>query len=607
MSDGSGNFNGDFIEIAPLLGFGISGYTMDAIIPCNQPQGAYSIRVTGDNPITVSDTISNVIVGALPNTDVAILGTYTYFNTQRYCEGDTARLIGPPPPLGETHSYQWFENGTPIPGAPGQADTLLVFGKSGVYSVEVTRGLCSAMSADTIINLYSPPAFITHTPDPAIKVVSNVGADSIQFCEGVVATLNAPAPFPADSFAYQWYTDSVDPFGNPILFPLVNDTLISLNTDSAGTYYVEVTSFPGGCIDTSEVFTVFVDTLPSTSIVNLSSVNLCLEDSVVLTALDTVAYPDWQYEWQGEFPLGSGNWISSTNDTMAYLVVDTALVGTADTSNFRLRITNETCEFFTNEITVVFIPDPVFVFVPGDSVAVCEGDSILVFAQGSGAVSYQWSNGKLGASIWITDADAGTVTCTAFGLNSCSWSRDLKVGIYQLNADAGPDQIIEEGESAQLQGSGGINYYWSSDFPAYYNDRNISNPLVRPIEDTTTFIMRITGQNGCVDYDTVRVFVRPETPDPGTIFQNVQNVITPNGDGKNDFLDLSEIIQTDDCLVSILDRWGREVYRQTGYQGTWNGTTTGGEQLPDGTYYYILQCGDEIRYKGPVTIIRNQN
>ena len=72
-------------------------------------------------------------------------------------------------------------------------------------------------------------------------------------------------------------------------------------------------------------------------------------------------------------------------------------------------------------------------------------------------------------------------------------------------------------------------------------------------------------------------------------------------------LDLSDVILSSNCLVSILDRWGREVFRQENYANSWNGTTTAGEDLPDGTYYYIVKCGDDIRYKGPVTIMRNQN
>ena len=604
ISDQLGDFNGDFIEIAPLLAFGVGGYNMDAIIPSTLAQGAYDIRIFANNPITFSDTISNVIVGALPNTDISIFGSYTYNGTQRYCADDTVYVVGPVPPLGESHSYKWLQNGSPMAGEIN--DTLLLVNMSGIFSVEVTRGLCSAISSDTIINVSTPPAFVFSSPSPDIDIISVVGSDSIQFCEGTIATLNAPIPFGIDTFFYQWYTDSVDFFGTPIRYPLPGDTLQTLDVDSAGTYYVSVVSLPGGCSDTSEVFSVFVDSIPSTSIVALSSLVLCLEDSVVLTAVDTVTYPDWIYQWQGEFPLGSGLWVDAPADTNASITIDSALINLADTVSFRLKITHGTCEFITNELTVIFVQDPVFIFLPGDSVDVCLGDSLQVFAQSSTAINYNWSNGKTGATIWVTAADAPGLTCVATGINGCTYQRDLKVNIFTITADAGPDQTILFGTDVVMNGSGGTNYYWSSDLPSFYSDRFVADPTVRPNQDTTMYIMRATGTNGCIDFDTMFVYVTYEEPDT-TVLDNVQNVITPNGDGRNDMLDLSDVILSSSCLVSVMDRWGREVYRQENYANTWNGTTTAGEELPDGTYYYIVKCGDDIRYKGPVTIMRNQN
>jgi gliding motility-associated-like protein len=100
------------------------------------------------------------------------------------------------------------------------------------------------------------------------------------------------------------------------------------------------------------------------------------------------------------------------------------------------------------------------------------------------------------------------------------------------------------------------------------------------------------------------VFVVDTAADPG-ILANIQNVITPNNDGRNDFLNIPELLEDDECELSIMDRWGKEVYYSPNYQNNWNGVTTGGAELPDGTYYYIVKFGNEIRYKGPVTIIRN--
>ena len=93
----------------------------------------------------------------------------------------------------------------------------------------------------------------------------------------------------------------------------------------------------------------------------------------------------------------------------------------------------------------------------------------------------------------------------------------------------------------------------------------------------------------------------------GGIITNVQNVLTPNADGFNDVLDLSEITNGEDHQFVVLNRWGEELYRQEIYDNGWNGVNNGGDALPDGTYYFILQKDDVVIYKGPVTIFNNIN
>ena len=600
LSTSTGVFPGTYIEINPLLGFNIGAYNMDAIIPCTASQGLYKIRIVGSNPVIASDTLNNIIIGRNPNTNMTIFGTYTFGQTQRFCEGDTAYIVGPVPPLGETHQYSWFSNGAII---PGETDDSLMVTTSGVYSVKVTLGLCDAISKDTIINAYTPPAYILHMPSSSITMI---GQDSIQMCEGTVATLQGPLAFqPGINFRYQWLSDSVDIFGAPYLYPLLNDTLQTLDIDSAGTFYLAVMETNGGCMDTSVVFHVFVDTIPATNIVNvkwawqnIATLNLCLQDSAMLSAVDSVAHPDWKYQWQVSYPPGSP-WLDIPNDTLPFLQVDQFLI--ADTADYRLVTTNLTCTSTSNMLTVRFINDPMFQFFPSDSVATCLGDSVLVQLVGNG-LQYQWADGYLGANRWMSQA--GSYPVKAVGVNSCFTWDTLKVGIFQVNANAGSDQTIAPGEYAQLNGSGGVSYFWFADKPVYFNNQFIANPLTQPTEDTTLYFVQVTGPNGCTDIDSVWVFVVDTAKNPYE-FANVQNVITPNGDGKNDFLNIPELLQGDDCEVVVLNRWGAEVYRSNPYINSFNGNTTGGAELPDGTYYYIVKFKDVIRYKGPVTIIRN--
>jgi flagellar hook assembly protein FlgD len=69
-------------------------------------------------------------------------------------------------------------------------------------------------------------------------------------------------------------------------------------------------------------------------------------------------------------------------------------------------------------------------------------------------------------------------------------------------------------------------------------------------------------------------------------------------------LDLSEVTFGDQCTLRVLNRWGGQVYMQDNYDDTWGGTNANGNALPPGTYYILLHCGKELRYGGPVTIVR---
>jgi gliding motility-associated-like protein len=91
-----------------------------------------------------------------------------------------------------------------------------------------------------------------------------------------------------------------------------------------------------------------------------------------------------------------------------------------------------------------------------------------------------------------------------------------------------------------------------------------------------------------------------------TIPEIVANeVITPDGDNKNDVWLIENIEEFPDNHVIIFDRWGSSVFKANAYNNSsisWNG-----QNVPTGTYYYTLivkMAGSKIEKKGFVELVK---
>jgi len=80
---------------------------------------------------------------------------------------------------------------------------------------------------------------------------------------------------------------------------------------------------------------------------------------------------------------------------------------------------------------------------------------------------------------------------------------------------------------------------------------------------------------------------------PGEASENVVSFycdipkgISPNGDTKNDSFDLSDF---NVHKLDIFSRFGVKVYSKSNYKKEWTGISNAGQELPDGTYYYVVE------------------
>ncbi len=85
----------------------------------------------------------------------------------------------------------------------------------------------------------------------------------------------------------------------------------------------------------------------------------------------------------------------------------------------------------------------------------------------------------------------------------------------------------------------------------------------------------------------------------------VPSIYTPNGDGINDQFVIPCLPQYEGSSLTVFNRWGDEVFYSDVYQGEWEGTFKGND-LPGGTYFYILKLNDtdKTELKGYVFLQR---
>ena len=114
-------------------------------------------------------------------------------------------------------------------------------------------------------------------------------------------------------------------------------------------------------------------------------------------------------------------------------------------------------------------------------------------------------------------------------------------------------------------------YEWTG--PNGYTFGPSSNPSIVVVA-TGTYTSTVTF-NGCTHLNSQEV---------NSTTCSIQKGISPNGDGDNE-----EFILADVKTLSIFNRYGSKVYSHgSNYTNQWHGQSNAGNELPDGTYYYVI-------------------
>ncbi len=117
------------------------------------------------------------------------------------------------------------------------------------------------------------------------------------------------------------------------------------------------------------------------------------------------------------------------------------------------------------------------------------------------------------------------------------------------------------------------------------------NPTITIPENGLTF--SVTIDDGCINTASITIT---------TVLCVIPKGISPNGDMINDTFNLTGLGAN---TVSIYNRYGRLVYDFKGdYTNQWIGQSKNGDELPSGTYYYMIETKAKETFTGWVYINR---
>lgn len=308
-------------------------------------------------------------------------------------------------------------------------------------------------------------------------------------------------------------------------------------------------------------------------------------------------------EWEQSDDFGA-SWNSIANTTSTY-----NYAGLTDTTWFRVIVDGGPCGMVYSDTAVVNIVGDSYGGVLSLDTTLCEGDfadltlsmevgSTTVWEESTDQVS--WTPFATNQSVLTVSPPVTTYYQVSVQNLDCpaSMSNMVTITVFPLPAvDAGFDVLITEGDTTQLNGSGGIAGVWTP--PYNMDDQNVPDALCWPLQ-TTMYTYSVISSDGCLNHDSVTVTVESEFV-PSF---DIKNVITANQDGYNDFWIIEGIEDYPFTEVAVFNIYGVEVFSSEDYRNDWAGTSKG-KRLPDGTYYYrVFIDGEE--WKGNLTILGNE-
>lgn len=279
---------------------------------------------------------------------------------------------------------------------------------------------------------------------------------------------------------------------------------------------------------------------------------LCANESALLSA----AVNNATYLW-------------NTGSTTSTILIETE-------GNYSVEVKQDNC-VFTDDASILLQEPPVFDISPDRTV--CDGDSIT-FSTGLTGVEHLWSTQSTENNTTVFTSQSVWVKVTD---NYCEVIDFAEATVLRIpEVDLGPDATLCFGQE----------HIWNLD------DTQVAI-IWQDGDDEKNYIATQSGEyhvtmtNECgIAQDTVLLSYHSlETVTP-------PNIITPNGDGKNETFNI-DLNEPCTWVLNIYNRWGGLIYSKTDYQNEWPLSSPG-----VGVYFYeVTTLENEQQLKGWVQVL----
>lgn len=458
-------------------------------------------------------------------------------------------------------TYQWFLNNNPIPGGTGNTYTPTL---PGNYTVTVGMGNCFATT---------PVLFVESCYEQVTK--------TLKICEPQKTIIPQFTNHNVAIVAGSVHIDTFPTNGTATLDPVTGNITYIPNPGFSGTdtLVYHFCTDPSLNIDCEQVTaTLIVDPTPTVTNVLVRSCAIESNPDTALFNLETSGFTPQTSLVKKYYPT-----LSDLNYGTNEILNPTIFI--SPNTKVYVKVINSNDCFSIAEITLYVIP-PVKSTLLDDKIICLENKTIL--DAGPGFDAYQWSTGETSQAI---SAGVGNYWVN-LKTGECFTKQNVKVTPATQPVIS---NIEIKNNTITVTVVGGTPPYKYSINGISWQDSNLFENFPR-------------GENSIY----VKDFYNCEPIDVTVTVPNLLNVITPNGDSKNDYIDYSELSYKKNLVFNIYDRYGNKIHqadKTNNYR--WNGTVYG-KKIPTATYWYEITWTEpnkmetKIKYSGWI-LVKNIN